>query len=195
MLATHRSFAEDTEHSICKQHQSGYFQREAKRYSYALEIILPTNTTTPTQSPGTCNVTNSTDPYIVNGGFEDDLVNWTAVAYNASSSTFEIGVTDEALEGCTALSVSHAICKPQANIPPARRCRSQIASRCLTTSKRQLFSPTWNQNKTTRSTSPLDITALQPDRMLTQILSIRSACQTILLTMVPSAVLPTPPVP
>lgn len=64
---------------------------------------MPTNTTDTTVSPDVCNGTNSTDPYIVNGGFEDGLANWTAVAYNSSSSTFEIGVTNEALEGCTAL--------------------------------------------------------------------------------------------
>ncbi|KAL1653699.1 hypothetical protein SLS61_003847 [Didymella pomorum] len=71
--------------------------------AYALEIIVPTNTTNTTLSSGACNVTSSTDSYIVNGGFEDGLTNWTAVAYNASSSTFEIGVTNEAIEGCTAL--------------------------------------------------------------------------------------------
>lgn len=147
------------------------------------------NTTNTTLSPAACNVTTSKDPYIVNGGFEDDLVNWTAVAYNSSSSTFEIGVTNEALQGCSALLVAHTVYVSHANDASALRCRSQTASHCLTTSKRQPFSPIWNPSRTTRSIYLLGTTALYLDRTLTQIPSIRFACQTIPSTLAPSAAL------
>ncbi|KAF3036669.1 hypothetical protein E8E12_003176 [Didymella heteroderae] len=86
-----------------------YGRRKLAGSSYALDIIVPINTTNTTLSPTGCNVTTSTDLHIANGGFEDGLANWTAVAYNSSWSTFEIGVIDEALEGCTALT---AVPKP-----------------------------------------------------------------------------------
>jgi hypothetical protein len=84
-------------------------QGDAELCSYALDVIVSTNTSNTSPLSAGCNVTSGADSYIVNGGFEDDLANWTAVAYNSSSSTFEIGVTNEALEGCTALSVSHVV--------------------------------------------------------------------------------------
>ncbi|XPS68135.1 hypothetical protein M3J09_000426 [Ascochyta lentis] len=45
----------------------------------------------------------TTDAYALNGGFEQGLDNWSAVAYDPNLVPFDIGLTNDALEGCTAL--------------------------------------------------------------------------------------------
>jgi hypothetical protein len=107
VLATLQNTAEVMGDSTCEHRLSQLHWLKLNVPSYALDIIIPTNTSNATIAPAGCNVTTGTDPYIINGGFEDGLANWTAVAYNSSSATFEIGVTNDSLEGCTALSVSH----------------------------------------------------------------------------------------
>ncbi|KAJ8112547.1 hypothetical protein OPT61_g5108 [Boeremia exigua] len=73
---------------------------------YALNVTTEANSTTNT-SPATptCTSTPLSNPFLLNGGFEEGLTDWTAVAYNSSASAFDVGLTEDALEGCAALSV------------------------------------------------------------------------------------------
>jgi hypothetical protein len=64
--------------------------------------ISPTSTIPATQI---CNPTSTAaaKQLIANGGFEHGLANWTVAAYDPDRAPFDIGLTNDALEGCFAL--------------------------------------------------------------------------------------------
>lgn len=72
------------------------------RDRYALNITVSNPEPTTAGTPA-CTPTAPANPFIPNGDFEDGLTDWLPLAYNASSSAFDIGLTSSALTGCSAL--------------------------------------------------------------------------------------------
>ena len=72
------------------------------RYILNETSTSPTSTVSATQ---TCNPTSkaAANQLIANGGFEHGLANWTAEAYDPNRAPFDVGFTDDAFEGCSAL--------------------------------------------------------------------------------------------
>lgn len=71
--------------------------------SYALNVTATAAPGSAGSSSAACSPTSPPGSHILNGGFEEGLADWTAVAYNASSSAFDVGLTNETMEGCIAL--------------------------------------------------------------------------------------------
>lgn len=70
------------------------------RYALNITVAEPEPTTTGTPA---CTPTASASLILPNGNFEDGLTDWLPLAYNASSSAFDVGVSPSALTGCSAL--------------------------------------------------------------------------------------------
>ena len=70
------------------------------------------NATTTAEPPGSISATQTCNPTSTaasgfllanNGGFEQGLAGWTAAAYDPDRAPFNVRLTADALEGCSAL--------------------------------------------------------------------------------------------
>lgn len=69
---------------------------------YALNITVAEPEPAPAEPPS-CSPTVPANQFVPNGDFEDGLADWLPLAYNASSSAFDVGITNSSLSGCSAL--------------------------------------------------------------------------------------------